>query len=206
MFLFWRQSILVTKLEPSFQGFASFQRIRGDDVLFKVCTMHYMLGYCVWPPGLCCHNEPFGFGGLSLCKKALQAIFHKKWRIFMCIYICRLPFMQQKAVLLFVFLCRSGDWSWMWIWGGQSNALLGLDNQCMAQIPLSENTLATQLIINSIFFEGCFFSCQLVLGWGRSKAAQWSLCVTLMSLLESRRAPNSHVPTTDVVAALKGDK
>lgn len=109
MFLFWRQSILVTKLEPSFQGFASFQRIRGDDVLFKVCTMHYMLGYCVWPPGLCCHNEPFGFGGLSLCKKALQAIFHKKWRIFMSIYICRLPFMQQKAVLLFVFLCRSGD-------------------------------------------------------------------------------------------------
>lgn len=56
------------------------------------------------------------------------------------------------------------------------------------------------------FFWRVFFSCQLVLGWGRSKASQWSHCVTLMSLLESRRSPNSHVPTTDVVTALKREK
>lgn len=46
-------------------------------------------------------------------------------------------------------------------------APLSLDNQCMAQIPLSENTLASQLIINSIFFFlRVFFSCWLVVGQG----------------------------------------
>lgn len=44
------------------------------------------------------------------------------------------------------------DTSWMWLWGGKNIALLGLINQCMTQIPLNENILASQLIINSISF------------------------------------------------------
>lgn len=32
-----------------------------------------MLGYCLCPLGLFYNNESFGFGGLSPCKKALQA-------------------------------------------------------------------------------------------------------------------------------------
>lgn len=43
---------------------------QGQLLAFKSCRMHYMLGYCVCPPSLCCHSEPVGFGG----EKALQAI------------------------------------------------------------------------------------------------------------------------------------
>lgn len=71
-----------------------------------------MLGYCVRPPGLCYHNEPFGFCGLSLCKKALQAVgeyIPQEVKICMCIFVRWLPFMERKAVLLFVFLYKSGD-------------------------------------------------------------------------------------------------
>lgn len=35
---------------------------------------------------------------------------------------------------------------------GKNIALLSLDNECMVQIPLGENTLASQLIINVLFF------------------------------------------------------
>ena len=51
-------------------------------------------------------------------------------------------------------LCKSKQCTlhWSWIWGGRSIAALGLDNQCMARIPLREKTLSSQLIINSIFF------------------------------------------------------
>lgn len=62
---------------------------------FKSCTMHYMLEYCICPPGLCYHNEPFGFGGLSLCKKALQAISEyipqevKNLHVYMYMCVCQ---------------------------------------------------------------------------------------------------------------------
>lgn len=42
--------------------------------ILKLCTKHYILGYCLCPPGLCYPNESCGCGGLSLCKNALQAI------------------------------------------------------------------------------------------------------------------------------------
>lgn len=62
---------------------------------------------------------------------------------------------QQAALLLFFCVkvsnalntgaeCESEE--------GKNIALLSLDNECMVQIPLGENTLASQLIINVLFF------------------------------------------------------
>lgn len=203
MFLFKRQSALVTKLEPSFQGFCKY--------LGKIMCIFYhaqcttMVGY--YPPGLCYHNKPFGFGGLSLCKKALQAIGEyipqEVKNLHVCIHVCY-PTWNGKAAVHFCVKTSNALDNREW-----NVAPFGLDNQCMAQIPLSENTLASQLIINSIFFffwEECFFHVNWCWGWGRSKPSQRSHCLTLMSMLESQRSPNSHVPTTDVVSALKREK
>lgn len=57
---------------------------------FKLCTMHYMLGHCICPHQA--HTEPFGFGGLSLCKKALQAIGEcipqEVNNLHACVFVC----------------------------------------------------------------------------------------------------------------------
>lgn len=43
-------------------------------------------------------------------------------------------------------------------------------------------------------------------GGGGQHQSQSSHCLTLMSMLERERSPDSHVPTTDVVSALKREK
>lgn len=144
MFLFKRQSALVTKLEPSFQGFCKYFGKIMCIFYHAQCTT--MVGYC--PPGLCYHNKPFGFGGLSLCKKALQAIGEyipqEVKNLHVCIHVCYPTWNGKAAVHFCVKTSNALD-------NRERNvAPLGLDNQCMAQIPLSENTLASQLIINSI--------------------------------------------------------
>lgn len=73
------------------------------------CTMHYMLGFCLHPPGLFYNDESFGFGGLSLCKKALQAVGEyishevKNLHVYTC--VCYL-LMEQKELVLFVFCAK----------------------------------------------------------------------------------------------------
>lgn len=134
--------------------------MREDYVHFKVCTLHYMLGSCICPSGLCYHNEPFGFGSLSLCKKALRAIGdyipQEVKNLHVCIHVFATLLWSKKQFCCLCFLCKSEQrtrhWSRMWICRGKNIALLGLHNQRMAQIPLSQNTLASQLIINGIFF------------------------------------------------------
>lgn len=73
----------------------------------------------------------------------------------------------------------------------------------MAQIPLSENTLASQLIINSIFLK-LFMLTSVELG--EVTPSQWSHCQSPMSSSESRLSPSSHVPATHVVTAPKRQK
>lgn len=60
---------------------------RGDYVYFKWCTMHYMLGYCLYWACFITTSHlvlvPFHCAGKHY--KLLVSIFHTKWRI--CVYI-----------------------------------------------------------------------------------------------------------------------
>ncbi len=105
------------------------------------------------------------FGGLSLCKKALQAIGEyipqevKNLHVYIYTCVCY-PFYGAKsssAVCVFRVKMSNALDTGAECESEEAKTLLGFENQCMAQIPLSENTLASQLIINSIFLKSVFF-------------------------------------------------
>lgn len=163
MFLFSKQSVLFTKLEPTFQGFMILQTIREDCVNFELRTMYYVVWYCIqYAPQACVITMSLlvlvAFHCARKQYKLLVHIFHKEKKLHVCIqvFVALYGTKSSSAVLCFCVKVSTRHWSWMWIWGGKNIALLGLDNQCVAQLALRENTLASQLIINSIFFKSAF--------------------------------------------------
>lgn len=117
--------------------------------------MHFMLGYCKHPQSLCYHYEPFGFRGLSLCKQALQAIGKcitqevKNLHVHIHVFVALLCNKKKICCLS----CCALDTEGAECDSEEANValVLSLDNQCMSEIPLGDNTVASQLIINSIF-------------------------------------------------------
>lgn len=87
-------------------------------------------------------------------------IYSKKSEELACVYTCIFYPLRNKKQFCCLYFCvkvsNELDTEAECDSEEANIALLGLDNQCMAQIPLGKNTLASQLIINSIFLRTDF--------------------------------------------------
>lgn len=160
-----------------------------------------MLGYCIFPIRLVLSQWAFWFQWTLIVQKSTTSyswIYSKKSEEFACVYTCTcIPLWNKKQVCCLYFCVRVSnalDTGAECDYDDANIAVLGLDNQCMAQIPLTENPLASQLMINSIFLKSDFLSLFFMLtgvGLGEVKQRQWSHCLTPMFLLKSQHSPNS---------------